>query len=184
MKIFLASRSPRRRELLEQMNVNYSVIDIEVNEDWDGQETAVQYVRRVTLDKVRAGYQKSYGFLPVLSADTSVVLDHRILGKAENDEQARDMLHRLSGRSHEVLTAVALKYQHEQLVLSRNRVCFRTITPSEITDYLATREPLGKAGGYAVQGYAARFISRLEGSYSAVVGLPIYETDQLLKSLA
>lgn len=183
MKIFLASRSPRRQELLQQMNVAFSVIDIDINEDWQGSETSTHYVQRVTLDKVRAGYERTYGFLPVLAADTSVVLDHEILGKAESKEQAATLLKRLSGRSHEVLTAVAIKYRTEQILLSRNRVCFRTLSDDDINTYINSEEPIGKAGGYAIQGYAARFINRLEGSYSAVMGLPIYETDRLLNNL-
>lgn len=183
MKTYLASRSPRRRELLDQIALAYSCIDVEINEDWSTDESPTDYVARLALEKARAGLAKiqmENELVQVIGADTSVVLDGVILGKAETADQASAMLKQLSGRSHHVLTGVALVNERELVRVNRNRVIFRPLTSDEIAHYVATGEPLGKAGGYAVQGIAAQFIERIEGSYSGVMGLPLFDLSQLL----
>lgn len=180
MIICLASRSPRRRQLLEQIGIKYELVDIEVDESWDGNETARDYVGRVALEKATAGRRARQDAV-VLAADTAVVLDHYILGKAESAEQARVMLQQLSGRTHEVYTAIAVAGDTYHEAVNVSRVSFRPLTSADIDAYIASGEPLGKAGGYAIQGLAAAFISHLDGSYSGVMGLPLYETTRLLQ---
>ncbi len=185
MKIYLASKSPRRRELLEQLNVEFDVIDINIDETWDGYEPAKNYVRRLALEKARVAKKRlgNADNIPILAADTEVVLDDIIMGKPEDKKDAIKMLHSLSGRTHFVFSAVALIYKDENINLNKNRVCFRPLTTDEIKIYCETGEPLGKAGAYAIQGRAAAFIERLEGSYSGVMGLPLYETSELLRAI-
>ena len=180
MKIYLASKSPRRRELLTQIGIDFEIIDVDIDESWDGKETPEDYVRRVALEKARAGKKLFKDDLPVLSADTAVVLDGHILGKAETRDEAIAMLERLSGKTHEVLSAVTVIKDREHSRINISKVTFKDLTKKEIENYCNTDEPLGKAGGYAIQGKAAVFIERLEGSYSGVMGLPLYETQQLL----
>ena len=182
MKIYLASKSPRRRELLEQIGVEFEVIDVEIDESWDGKELPEDYVRRVALEKARAG-KKLKDDLPVLAADTAVVLDGHILGKAETKDEAIAMLERLSGKTHEVLSAVTVISKQEHSRFNISKVTFKDLDRQEIEDYCNSEEPIGKAGGYAIQGKAAVFIERLEGSYSGVMGLPLFETQQLLSSI-
>lgn len=186
MKIYLASRSPRRQQLLQQIGVDFEIIDVKINEHWDGMENPRAYVERIALEKAQAGKTKINATEPfaVLGADTSVVLDDVVLGKAENTEQAITMLKQLSGRLHYVYSSVALVTQHNEMVkTSVSRVCFKNLTDHEIKNYCDSGEPLDKAGGYAIQGLAAIFVERLEGSYSGVVGLPLYETSELLNKL-
>lgn len=183
MKILLASRSPRRRELLEQIGVDYDVIDIDIDESWDGKETPENYVQRIALEKARAGNAFSDEDYPVLAADTAVILDDEILGKAENNEDAVAMLKKLSNKTHTVLSAVSLIHKNEKTLLSTSQVTFRKLTKTDINHYIETGEPIGKAGGYAIQGKAAVFIKKLEGSYSGVMGLPLFETQELLNSI-
>lgn len=183
MKIYLASTSPRRKQLLEQIGIDFETIDIDINETWDGQEPAKTYVKRIALEKARAAKSKIQNNLPVLAADTSVVLDNLILGKAETKEEAAEMLGQLSGRTHHVYTAVALITETEQVCLNVSHVSFRPLSDADILQYCETEEPLGKAGAYAIQGKAAAFIERLEGSYSGVMGLPLYEVAEILKTL-
>jgi septum formation protein len=186
--IYLASRSPRRRELLEQIGVAHVELDVEADESWDGKEPPRAHVMRLALEKARLGWGQVRGSrpLPVLAADTAVVLDDAILGKAEQDHEAAAMLKRLSGRSHRVYSGVALidLQGEERVAVNMSRVVFRALTAEEIRAYCDTGEPLGKAGGYAIQGRAAAFIERLEGSYSSVMGLPLYETAALLRAAA
>ena len=183
MKIYLASTSPRRKQLLEQIGIDFETIDIDIDETWDGREPAKTYVKRIALEKARAAKSKIQNNLPVLAADTSVVLDNLILGKAENKEDAINMLEQLSGRTHHVYTAVALITETEQVCLNISHVSFRPLSKSDILEYCETEEPLGKAGAYAIQGKAAAFIERLEGSYSGVMGLPLYELAKMLKTI-
>jgi septum formation protein len=185
MKIHLASKSPRRRELLEQLGIEFDVIDIDIDETWDGNEPVKNYVQRLALEKARAAkdHLGDSDHLPILAADTEVVLDDIIMGKPKDKEDAIKMLHSLSGRTHFVFSAVALIYKDENIKLNTNRVCFRPLTTDEIKTYCETGEPFGKAGAYAIQGRAAAFIERLEGSYSGVMGLPLYETSELLRSI-
>jgi septum formation protein len=182
--IFLASGSPRRRDLLQQIGVSFQVIGVELDETAHADEVPVVYVSRLAEAKAAAGWQRSraLGNAPVLAADTAVVLDGRILGKPEDMKDAIRMLLELSSRTHEVLTAVAVRTDAgTQLTVSRSRVTFRAIDPREARDYWATGEPCDKAGAYAIQGYAAVFIADLKGSYSGVMGLPLFETAELLQ---
>jgi nucleoside triphosphate pyrophosphatase len=182
MKIALASRSPRRRALLEQIGIEFEVIYINIDESWDGDghETPEDYVCRIAIEKARAGKKLVGNDLPILAADTSVVLDGHILGKAESKADAITMLNSLSGKTHHVLSAVCVINSQEQTKVSISKVTFKTLSEEEINNYCETDEPLGKAGGYAIQGKAAVFIERLEGSYSGVMGLPLFETMNLL----
>lgn len=183
MRIFLASKSPRRQQLLQQIEIPFEIVDVDINEHWDGRELAVSYVERLALEKAKAGFAvagRSEGSV-VIGADTAVVIDDEVLGKAETFNQAKQMLHRLSGRMHHVYSAVAIAGQEQQQVkCSRTTVCFRPLTDVEIDKYCGSGEALGKAGGYAIQGRAAVFVESIQGSYTGVVGLPLYETYQLL----
>ena len=183
MKITLASTSPRRKQLLEQIGIDLELVNIEIDETWDGHEPAKVHVKRMALEKARAAKSKSQNNLPILAADTCVVIDNKILGKAESRDDASNMLEQLSGRTHHVYTAVALITNTEQVSLNINHVSFRSLTEADIREYCETQEPLGKAGAYAIQGKAATFIERLEGSYSGVMGLPLYEVAEMLKSI-
>ncbi|MBK3868318.1 septum formation inhibitor Maf [Pseudomonas stutzeri] len=180
--LFLASASPRRRDLLAQIGVPFSLIDVSVDESPSPTESPEAYVERVARDKALAGLSGlDERDACVLGADTSVVLDQRILGKPVDRADALAMLAALSGRTHRVMTAVALVSRtacEVRVVISE--VTFRVIDEAEAEQYWASGEPLDKAGGYAIQGWGAAFVSQLHGSYSAVVGLPLCETAQLL----
>ncbi len=181
--VYLASASPRRAELLEQIGVSFRRLSVDVPEVPRRNEPAEVFVQRLALDKARAGWEQleSDDTHPVLGADTAVVIDGDILGKPRDEAHARAMLERLSGRSHRVLSAVALMTATQKAVkVSVSTVTFRPIAPEEMAAYWATGEPADKAGGYAIQGRAAVFVERLEGSYSGVMGLPLYETAELL----
>lgn len=181
--IYLASSSPRRRELLDQIGVRYGWLAADVEEIPKPGESPEVFVLRLALEKARAGLQArgSRPALPVLGADTAVVLDDALLGKPETQEQGVAMLQQLSGKTHRVLTAMALADgEREATRLSVSYVSFREIALEEANRYWKTGEPWDKAGGYAIQGRAAVFIERLEGSYSGVMGLPLFETAQLL----
>lgn len=186
-EIYLASASPRRRELLEQIGVSFQVIRVDVDESPREAESPEDYVIRIALDKARYGWQ-SAGYQnkkPVLGADTTMLIDHEILGKPVNQQDAIDMLMRLSGRRHRVMTAVALvDKDSEQVAVSSSFVTFRDLSKAECEAYWHTGEPVDKAGSYAIQGKAAMFVSKLEGSYSGVMGLPLYETAELLQNVA
>jgi len=180
--LILASQSPRRSELLHQLGLDFSVLTSDVPEVVEQAEQAEAFVQRLALDKARAGWQLSDQTCPVMGADTVVVMDGMILGKPADPADARDMLMELSGRSHIVMTAVALVQEDkEALRLNQSTVTFREISAQECRDYVATGEPLDKAGAYAVQGHAAIFIKDLQGSYSGVMGLPLFETAELLE---
>jgi len=195
--IYLASRSPRRRELLTQIGVRYHLLlfrerpesGLEVNEEPLAGETPDAYVERVARAKADAGWrrmlQRNLPQAPVLAADTTVALEGRIFGKPADRKEAASMLAALSGRSHEVLTGVALQNDERvEYALSRSEVRFKQLSAREIEDYVATGEADDKAGAYAIQGHAARFVAELRGSYSGVMGLPLYETGQMLERLA
>ena len=180
--IYLASASPRRAELLEQIGVRYCQIATDVDEKVLLNESAIDYVKRLAFDKAeaaRAGLQVSDKH-PVLGADTAVVVDGQILGKPLNKEDALDMWSKLSGRCHEVYTAVALLGRETQIAWNISKVCFTELNLTEQEAYWSSGEPQDKAGGYAVQGLGAVFIERIEGSYSGVMGLPLFETQTLL----
>jgi len=192
--VYLASQSPRRQALLDQIGVAYKVLlptDAVVAEALEAvlpQESALRYVKRVTRLKVLAALeqiqQQSLEAAPVLCADTTVVVDRHILGKPANEIEATQMLSLLSGKTHQVLTAVAIGHNQDiHLALSRSRVKFASMTAADIQDYVASQEPMGKAGAYAIQGRVSAFISHVSGSYSGIMGLPLYETTQLLKQI-
>lgn len=182
--LFLASTSPRRKVLLAQLGVEFGVIDVNINENHLLNEPPQKYVERLALDKANEGliqvsrYSKA---AVVVGADTIVVVDQDILGKPENQTHAAAMLRKLSGRSHVVLTSVAVVSNGKQSVrVSENVVSMCHITPREAAAYWATGEAVDKAGGYAIQGLASVYISHLSGSYSGVMGLPLFETNALL----
>lgn len=184
--IYLASRSPRRRELLLQMGVDFSVINPDIDESVLENELPLDYVSRIARLKAEAGRKLllSADRKPVLAADTAVVIDKTILGKPQNDLQAASMLKMLSGKTHQVMTAIALTSSDQlQTAVSVNDVRFAELNEKEIHWYINTKEGVDKAGGYAVQGQAALFIERIEGSYSGIMGLPIRETGQLLSKM-
>lgn len=182
-EIILASVSPRRRELLEQIGIAYQTRAVQADETPRSDETPELYVRRVAAEKSLLGVELCGDRLPVLSADTEVVLDGQVLGKPRDFEHAAEMLGRLSGRAHRVLSAVSLRHgtQHHWQALSVSIVTFREIGTDEIAAYWASGEPADKAGGYAIQGLGAAFVKHLAGSFSGVMGLPLYETAQLLR---
>ena len=181
--VYLASGSPRRRELLQQIGVRFRLVAAAVDETARSAEPAAAYVLRLAASKAEAGWHASGGGrdAAVLAADTAVVVDGKILGKPADRDDAQAMLRQLSGRTHEVLTAVALRTAAGlQSRISRSEVTFRPIGVAEARAYWETGEPRDKAGGYAIQGRAAVFIAGLRGSFSGVMGLPLYETAQLL----
>ena len=194
--IYLASRSPRRRELLTQFGIPFHLLMFrtradsgpELSEDTLPDEAPGDYVVRVAREKAVSGWsrmlQRRLPRAPVLAADTTVALDGRIFGKPADRGDAEKILTALSGKRHEVLTAVALKHEERlETALSASEVLFREISPQEVRDYVASGECDDKAGAYAIQGRAARFVVELRGSYSGVMGLPLYETGQLLEKL-
>lgn len=183
--IYLASSSPRRRELLEQIGVGYRQLSVDVPEQPGEDEAPEVYVLRVALEKARAGRAllDADDPRPVLGADTAVVTHGQILGKPRDAEDAVSTLIQLSGDRHQVMTAVAMvgPDDEEHTRLSVSSVLFRPISLDEARAYWQSGEPADKAGGYAIQGKGAVFIERIEGSYSGVMGLPLFETAELLK---
>lgn len=183
--IYLASGSPRRRELLQQIGVPFRVVGSAVDEAVLPGEGPVDYVARLAAAKADAGWdrRRDPADAPVLAADTVVVLDGTILGKPADRQDAEGMLRLLSGRTHEVLTAIALRSGGGvQSRISRSEVTFRSIAAAEAAAYWETGEASDKAGAYAIQGRAAVFIADLRGSYSGVMGLPLFETAELLSN--
>lgn len=194
-RIYLASRSPRRRELLAQIGVGFDLLllrdDLARGNDVDEShlpgENPHDYVQRISHLKAEVGWlrvqQRRLPHFPVLAADTAVVLNDRIMGKPANRDEAIEMLLALSGKRHEVLTAVAVAHAGRiEQKLSATIVQFGKLTDHAVRRYAMTGEPFDKAGAYAIQGHAAAFIEKIEGSYSGVMGLPLYETAELLAS--
>jgi len=194
--IYLASRSPRRRELLGHIGVKFHLLLFrnrpgaapDVDENPQPGEDPRDYVMRLARAKATAGWQRmlerNLPPAPVLAADTTVALEGQIYGKPADRADATRMLAALSGKRHEVLTAVALQFHEEvETALSVSEVQFRDLAPEEIQDYVATGEPDDKAGAYAIQGRAALFVAEIRGSQSGIVGLPLYETAQLLQKM-
>jgi len=186
-QLILASASPRRQELLDQIGVSYIVYPVDIDEMPKYEEIAEEYVIRVAAEKSAVCQQKLTTPLPILAADTSVVINGHILGKPENEEHAVQMLQQLSGNKHRVYSAVSVRgitpnseslYHHQ--ALSITEVKFRTIEPKEIKAYWKTKEPQGKAGAYAIQGLGSVFVESISGSFSGVMGLPLFETVELL----
>ena len=187
--IYLASRSPRRQELLRQIGIDFVELrlreapgrDPDIVEGPRDGESAPDYLKRIARTKANVGWERmterGLPARPVLGADTEVVLDGHIFGKPADAPHALEMLARLSGRTHLVLTAVALRWEREFVIMaSTSQVTMRELTVDEMARYVATGEPVGKAGAYAIQGLAAAFITRIDGSYSGVMGLPLAET--------
>jgi len=190
--VYLASQSPRRRELLDQIGVRHELLLAEADEDIEALEatrageTPEAYVERVTRAKLRAAMRRlrarGLALAPVLCADTTVAIGARILGKPLDGADATRMLALLSGRSHRVISAVAIAARgHTRLAASVSRVRFAAITPARIDRYVAGGEPFGKAGAYAIQSGAAAWIEKIEGSYTGIMGLPLHETAALLE---
>ena len=188
IKLCLGSASPRRAELLRQIGVEFEVRIADIDESFRENEMPDEYVIRMANEKARRVRELNQGTpfsaLPVLAADTTVVLGQEVMGKPQNRQQALSMLASLSGNTHDVLTAVSLLHG-ERLAsrLSRSKVTFCQLDELEISRYWDTGEPLDKAGAYAIQGRAAVFIESLQGSYSGVMGLPLFEVGQLLEEL-
>ena len=183
--LYLASQSPRRRQLLEQIGVDFRIVDVDVPELRALGESPRDYVSRVAREKARAGLAvlEDYG-AAVLGADTEVVLGDEVFGKPDDAEDAARMLGRLSGRVHEVVSTIWLVTRKgEWSDTSLSRVTMPNLDQPTIAAYIATGEPFGKAGAYAIQGRAAAFVARLDGSHSGVMGLPLHETAQLLRRL-
>ena len=194
--VYLASKSPRRQELLRQLGVEFVELllreapgrEQDIIEAPRKDEAPLEYVKRIARLKASVGWhrmgRRGLAPKPVLSADTEVVLEGAVLGKPRDAADAIAMLGALSGRTHEVLTAVAIRWQ-AQLVqaVSSSHVTFRAIPKDEIERYIATGEPFDKAGGYAIQGKAAAFVQHLDGSYSGVMGLPLFETTEILSRI-
>jgi septum formation protein len=193
--VYLASQSPRRQELLGQLGVRFQLLLPRPDEDAEALEAeregepADEYVRRVTVAKAEAAHARrvagDHAPAPILVADTTVTIDGAILGKPADVEHAVEMLERLTGREHEVLTALAVVDGEGRLLppaLSRSTVCFAATPRDALKRYAMTGEPLGKAGAYGIQGRAAEFIERIEGSYSGIMGLPLFEAAELLRA--
>ena len=196
-KIALASASPRRRELLAQLGVQFELVKADVDETQGAGEVATDYVLRLAISRAHAGFtaqaekaqaglkaSASLDVLPVLGADTIVVVDGEVLGKPTDQADFMRMMRLLSNRQHQVYTAIALISADKQLSTTvKTDVWFSELTEAEMLDYWQSGEPADKAGGYGIQGLASRFIPKIAGSYFAVVGLPLYETNQLLQQL-
>jgi len=194
-KIYLASKSPRRRELLRQIGVDFELLllgsqDTEntdaVNEDVLPGEFPHDYVRRISREKADFAWhslkQRRLLPRPVLTADTTVVLNNKILGKPQDKNEAAAILRELSGETHKVLTCVTVRTKDQLLqALQESEVTFASLSDDTISHYCNTLEPYDKAGAYGIQGLAAKFITRISGSYSGIVGLPLYETTKLLR---
>jgi septum formation protein len=182
-RVYLASGSPRRSELLAQIGIEFDKLTIDVDESRLIDEIPLDYVQRIAQVKAKAGWAAlgDNELRPVIGADTSVIIGRDILGKPKNKAEAKTMLKRLSNNQHEVLTAVSLIYGEQVLTrVSYNKVTFAPLTEAELDWYITTGEGEDKAGSYAVQGLAALFIKKIEGSYSGIMGLPLRETMELL----
>ncbi|MFC5568471.1 Maf family protein [Lysobacter yangpyeongensis] len=182
--LYLASQSPRRRELLGRLGLPFGIIDLDVPEQRAPGEPAEDYVRRVAREKAGAGLLKVMAnpAALVLGSDTEVVLDDEVFGKPRDAEDAAGMLRRLSGRTHQVISAVSLvSPSRERQTVSISQVTFAALSAAQIDAYIGGDQWQGKAGAYAIQGFAETFITRLDGSYSGVMGLPVHETAQLLR---
>lgn len=181
--LYLASQSPRRRQLLEQAGIRFDTVHVDVPEVRAPGESALDYVSRVAREKAGAGLLQlgSAAGAVVLGADTEVVLDDEVFGKPADRADAARMLRRLAGREHRVLTAVwCVSAGREERAINDSTVEFGSLSERQIADYVASGEPVGRAGAYAIQGRAGAFVRRLVGSYSSVMGLPLYETVALL----
>lgn len=180
VSLYLASGSPRRRELLEQLGLRFERLSTQVEEQKRPDEQAEAYVRRLACEKARAGVAVAEQDLPVLGADTIVVLNDAVLEKPADEAAAAEMLAKLSGQTHRVMTAMALADAKQLLdCLVVTEVTFRTLSADDISAYIASGEPMDKAGAYGIQGLGGNFVRKINGSYHAVVGLPLVETAEL-----
>ncbi|MEH6624844.1 MAG: Maf family protein [Motiliproteus sp.] len=180
-KLVLASHSPRRKELLQQIGVSFSSCGADIDETHCAGESPAQYVQRLALQKAQAVQHQFGDDAVIIGSDTAVVCDEHILGKPKNQQHCVEMLMQLSGRQHQVMTSIALLDGERSLAkVVTSQVFFRTLSKIECQSYWQTGEPKDKAGGYGIQGLGAVFVKHIEGSYSAVVGLPLMETAELL----
>lgn len=193
-RIYLCSQSPRRRELLKQIGVNYELLllrsdprrNVSVDETPHENEDPVEYVQRICREKAQAGWDallyRNLPPFPVLAADTTVTIDGKIIGKPRDNNHAAEILHELSGRQHQVLTALAVTYEERtEMRLSTTTITFAQLDEQRIRRYLLSNEAHDKAGAYGIQGYAGAFVEHIDGSYTGVMGLPLFETVELLK---
>ncbi|MBG2802288.1 MULTISPECIES: nucleoside triphosphate pyrophosphatase [Proteus] len=179
--LYLASSSPRRRELLALLDVEFSIITPAIDEIWQQGEKPEEYVLRLAKEKSQEGVRQAPHDYPVLGSDTIVVYDGHILEKPRDKTHAAQILRSLSGATHQVMTAIAISNRtHTLSQLVVTHVTFRVMTESEISAYIESGEPMDKAGAYGIQGKGGRFVQRIEGSYHAVVGLPLVETEALI----
>jgi len=183
IQLYLASKSPRRRQLLDQIGVRFKQLNVDVSEERLLQENPQDYVSRIALEKARAASRiiDLDHSIPILGSDTIVVLENTIMGKPKDFNDAVDILTSLSGRSHRVLTAISVIHNEAWSCINETTVTFRDLSDDEIEAYCFSDEPWDKAGAYAIQGKAAIFIKEIKGSYSGVMGLPIFETTQCLQ---
>jgi septum formation protein len=180
VSIILASASPRRQELLDQIKVHYKIYPVDLDETPLFNEAPLAYVQRMAAEKSLACVARIGDKLPVLAVDTAVILDSLIMGKPKDQADALAMLRRLSGKTHQVYSAVSLRGREHYQAVSMTEVTFRPLTEREMVAYWQTGEPRDKAGGYAIQGIGGIFVESIKGSFSGVVGLPLFETAQLL----
>lgn len=188
MKIYLASKSPRRRELLAQMGVDFEVLVLDTPEIISASETPEAYSERIVKEKLAAAWEKikdeNLNIMPVLSADTEVVLDNTILGKPFNYQHAFDMIKSYSGRSHRVITSVGVKYyDYQKIITNITIVTFASLADEDIHRYLETGDYKDKSGAYGIQSYIGQFISKIEGCFYSVMGLPLNTTRELLRQV-
>lgn len=181
-RIVLASQSPRRKQLLQQIGITPVCAPVDIDEHVRDNEKPLDYCLRLAKEKAQEGWNRSDKELPTLGSDTIVVLGDVILGKPKDEKDAFDMLMSLSAKKHQVITAVSLVDSSKTRVNSSiSEVLFDQLQPQEVKAYIASGEPMDKAGSYGIQGYAARWIKYISGSHSGIMGLPLYETSQLLK---
>ena len=181
-QIILASASPRRQELLDQINVTYKVYPVDIDETPRANESPLAYVQRLAAEKSSACKERLNPDIPILAADTAVVLGEIIMGKPKDQADALAMLMRLSGKTHQVYSAISVRGREHGQAVSVTEVTFRHLKEHEILAYWHSGEPLDKAGGYAIQGLGAMFVAAIKGSFSGVVGLPLFETTELLSN--
>jgi septum formation protein len=182
IQLLLASQSPRRKQLLQQIGINPVCKGVDIDESIVGEELPLNYCKRLALEKAQTGWQRSNKKLPVLGSDTIVVLGEEILGKPKDTQDAFAMLMKLSKQTHQVITAVAMVNASKQKVVeSISHVRFDVLPEKDVWAYIATNEPMDKAGSYGIQGYASVWIKHISGSHSGIMGLPLYETAQLIK---
>ncbi len=180
--IILASQSPRRKLLLQQIGIQPICKPVDIDESVFNSELSLDYCMRLALEKAQEGWEQSDKTLSVLGSDTIVVLDNQILGKPKDEEDAKTMLRSLANNEHQVITAVAMvNVNKQEIVTSISQVIFGTIPDDELLKYVASKEPLDKAGSYGIQGYASRWIKHISGSHSGIMGLPLYETTELIR---